>query len=111
MALDTGYGGRLYISGPIRECIKVVARAGAAQMMGVIRCFLTDTRADPGRPPGPLDGVLALLDVLLRRATLIVEGCGHIGDGLIYATVGDSDVYLHHMGPWMRTIITGCRKR
>ncbi len=45
-----------------------------------------------GSNPGPLDGVLALLDVLLRQATLIVEGCGHIEDGLIYAAIRDSDV-------------------
>ncbi len=50
MALYTRYGGWRNIAGPIRECIKVVARAGAAQMMCVIRCFLTDTGADPGRP-------------------------------------------------------------
>jgi hypothetical protein len=37
VALDTRYGGRLYISGPIRERIKIVARAGAARMMGFIR--------------------------------------------------------------------------
>ena len=31
MALDTRYGGRLYIPGPILEPVKVVARAGAAR--------------------------------------------------------------------------------
>ncbi len=46
-----------------------------------------------GPDPGPVvDGVLTILDVLLRHAALSVEGCGHIGDGLIYGVLGDSAV-------------------
>ena len=36
-ALESGYGGRLYIAGPIRERIKAAARAEAAQREGFIR--------------------------------------------------------------------------
>ena len=44
MALDAKNGGRLYISGPIREPIKVVAPSGTVQMSGFIGCFLTAIR-------------------------------------------------------------------
>ena len=68
-------------------------------------------RGVSGPDPGPVDGVLAVLDGLLRHATLIVEGCGHIGDGLIYAAAGDSNVIFAPPGTMWRKIITGCRKR
>jgi hypothetical protein len=45
-----------------------------------------------GSDPGPVDGVLALLDALLGRPTLIVEGCGPFEDALIYGALGNSDL-------------------
>ncbi len=65
-----------------------------------------------GPDPGPVDGVLAPLGVRLRRATLMVEGCGHVEDALSSGALGDSDrAFAPQAGHGPRKIITGCRKR
>ncbi len=45
-----------------------------------------------GSNPGPVEGLLASLDVRLRHATLNVEGCGHIEDASVHSTRGNSDL-------------------
>ena len=65
-----------------------------------------------GSNPGPVEGLLALLDVRLHRATLIVAGCAYIEDGLIYGALGDSDfASAPQAGRGPRKIIAGCMKR
>jgi hypothetical protein len=69
-------------------------------------------RGVSGSDPGPVDGVLALLGVRLRRATLMGAGCSHIEDGLSSGALGDSDrAFAPQAGHGPRKIITGCRKR
>ncbi len=65
-----------------------------------------------GSNPGPVEGLLALLDARLRRATHIVAGCGYIEDELIYGALGDSDfASAPQAGRGPRKIITGCMAR
>ncbi len=61
-------------------------------MIGFSPSIINSYTAVSGSNPGPVDGVLVLLDVLLHHATLIVEGCSHIGDALILGALGDSDL-------------------
>ena len=47
-------------------------------------------RVVSGPNPGPGDGVLALLDVWLRRALQVVAGYAFLEDELVHGTLGDS---------------------
>ena len=77
--VDTyGYGGTLYIAGPISEPIKAATRAGGGSKGGLHQLNPDRCTGVSGSNPGPVGGALALIDVLLRRARLIVEGCVHI---------------------------------
>ena len=43
-----------------------------------------------GPSAGPVDGVLAVLDVLLRRAPHMVAKCAYVDDELVHGALGDS---------------------
>ena len=64
-----------------------------------------------GSNPGPVEGLLASLDVRLRRATLLVAGCRHIGDGLIYGAQVTATSHPRHKRHGPRKIIPGCMER
>ncbi len=61
-------------------------------MIGFNPLIANSYTAVVGSNPGPVDGVLALPDVLLRHATLIVERCRHIGVAMISGALGCRDL-------------------
>ncbi len=61
--------------------------------MSGVHPMIPDTATPPqvGRPHGPVDDLVALLDVRFRHATLLVNGCRHIENALMYGVLDDSE--------------------